>query len=53
MDDGNLAILVDAKVEYTNQLVNILSPNIFLGIKETYYKSKDTCSENNKNEILL
>ena len=36
MDEGNLAILVDAKTEYTNQLVNIISPNIFIGIKNIY-----------------
>ena len=29
MDDGNLAILVDAKTEYTKQLVNIISPQYF------------------------
>mgnify|MGYP003688609787 CR=1 FL=1 len=36
MDEGNLAILVDAKTEYTDQLVNIISPNIFVGIKNIY-----------------
>ena len=40
MDDGNLAILVDAKTEYTKQLVNIMSPNIFIGIQSLYNKCK-------------
>jgi len=40
MDEGNLAILVDAKTEYTNQLVNIISPNIFVGIKNIYNECK-------------
>ena len=41
MDEGNIAILVDAKTEYTKQLVNIISPNIFIGIKTIYNKCKD------------
>jgi len=40
MDEGNLAILVDAKTEYTKQLVNIISPNIFKGIKNIYNNAK-------------
>ena len=31
MEDGNLAVLVDAKTEYTKQLVNILKPSIGVG----------------------
>jgi len=49
MDDGNLAILVDAKTEYTKQLVNIISPNIFIGIKTIYNKCKNNC---NKYDVL-
>ena len=33
MDEGNLPILVDAKTEYTKQLIKILSPDIYFGIK--------------------
>jgi hypothetical protein len=40
MDEGNLAILVDAKTEYTKQLVNIISPNIYMGIKSIYANCK-------------
>jgi hypothetical protein len=46
MDDGNLAVLVDAKTEYTKQLVNILKTNmyhIFLDIFNQCYKE---CLEN-------
>ena len=43
MDEGNLAILVDAKTEYTKQLVNIISPNIFIGIKNIYNECKINC----------
>ena len=45
MDDGNLAILVDAKTEYTKQLVNILSPFIYNGIKGIYIEAKEECFE--------
>jgi hypothetical protein len=46
MDEGNLAILVDAKTEYTKQLVNIISPNIFKGIKSIYNNVKLNDSNN-------
>ena len=49
MDEGNLAILVDAKTEYTKQLVNIISPNIYLGIKSIYVNSKT--KTNGKNTL--
>ena len=53
MEDGNLAILVDAKTEYTKQLVNIVSPNIYLGIKKIYMDSKTMCNNNNDDDILF
>ena len=53
MDEGNLAILVDAKTEYTKQLVNIISPNIFIGLKKLYNQAKEECSENNDYENTL
>ena len=52
MDEGNLAILVDAKLEYTKQLVNIIGPNIFLGIKNIYNESKEICKIEQSNDIL-
>jgi hypothetical protein len=51
MEEGNLAILVDAKTEYTKQLVNILKNSIYLGIKEIYINSKEKCMVN-ENDIL-
>ena len=35
-----LPILVDAKTEYTKQLINILTPEIYKGIKDIYNNSK-------------
>ena len=53
MEDGNLAILVDAKTEYTKQLVNILSPFIYSGIKEIYVEAKEECFERDQMEDTL
>ena len=53
MDDVKLAILTDAKNEYSLQLVNILKKSIFNGIKFLYDESKKKCiSENRFNEVL-
>ena len=43
MEEGNLAILVDAKLEYTKQLVHILRGNIYKGIRRLYNDSKEFC----------
>ena len=53
MEEGNLAILVDAKTEYTKQLVNILKGSIYQGIKKLYTESKDSCNELNEPEKCL
>ena len=45
MEDGNLAILVDAKTEYTKQLVTILSPFIYNGVNRLYLEAKEDCFE--------
>ncbi len=45
MDEGNLPILVDAKTEYTKQLIGILSPDIYFGIKKIYNDSKNKAIE--------
>ena len=53
MEDGNLAILVDAKTEYTKQLVGILAPYIYSGIKKIYFEAKEECFENDNMENTL
>ena len=50
MEEGNLAILVDAKTEYTKQLVAIISPHIYNGIKGIYFEAKEECFE--KDEMV-
>ena len=54
MDDGNLAVLVDAKTEYTKQLVNILKPNIYAIFLEIFETCQRECVEQNmKNKVFL
>lgn len=54
MEEHNFTVLVDAKVEYTNQLITILKPTIYQGIKSIYDDSKSHCQENdNINNTLV
>ena len=52
MEEGNLAILVDAKMEYTKQLISIISPNVYIGIRNLYNKCKEICSIENSTDVL-
>ncbi len=52
MEDSNLAVLVDAKTEYTNQLVSILQNNIYVLINELFTEAKLTCFENNEHHLV-
>ena len=53
MEDGNLAILVDAKTEYTKQLINIISPVIYQGVKLIYNEAKNKSIENEESNSCL
>ena len=53
MDQGNLAILVDAKFEYTKQLINILKNNLFQGIKKIYNNAKEYSIEHDESDRIL
>ena len=53
MEDGNVALLVDAKEEYTKQLVSILKPCIYQGIKSIYIDAKDICHQDNTPDNVL
>jgi hypothetical protein len=53
MEESKLAVLTDAKNEYTIQLVNILKSSICNGIRYLYDESKKKCvAENRFNEVL-
>ena len=53
MENGNVAVLVDAKEEYTKQLVSILKPCIYQGIKSIYMDAKDICHQDNTPDNVL
>ncbi len=53
MEEAKLAILTDAKQEYSLQLINILKSSICVGIKFLYDESKKKCvAEKRFNEVL-
>jgi len=53
MDEGNLAVLVDAKTEYTKQLINILKMNIYFSINKHFLEAKLFCTENKRENMVL
>ena len=52
-EDFSLPVLVDAKTEYTKQLIQILRPYLYEGIQSIYENSKSICKENNEDENIL
>ena len=53
MDEGNVTVLVDAKEEYTKQLISILKNCIYQGIKSIYMDAKDICNQDNTPDNVL
>jgi hypothetical protein len=54
MEEAKLAILTDAKQEYSSQLTNILKTSIYNGIKFLYDEAKKKCMEENRfDEVLV
>ena len=53
MDEQNLPILSQAKLEYTNQLIDTLTPHIFDGIKSIYDEAITVNSVNRRQSITL
>ena len=52
MEDLNVPIFAQAKIEYTNQLIDILYPHLFDGIKSIYDESK-LIQTRKKSPVLL
>ena len=46
-------MLVEAKIEYTKTLINMLSYPILEGIQSIYDESKDYCDSNRNNKYLI
>jgi len=53
MEEGSIAVLVDAKEEYTKQLISVLKPCIYQGVKSIYLDAKDICNQDNTPEKVL
>ena len=53
MDEQNSPIFSQAKLEYTNQLIDTLTPHIFDGIKSIYDEAKTVNSVNRRQSITL
>ena len=53
MESDNLTLLVDARTEYTKQLVNILKPHILQGIISIFNDVKEETNKNDDNDNTL
>jgi hypothetical protein len=51
--DNNSSIFVQAKIEYSKQLINTLKPHIYDGIKSIYDDAKDIYKENSSTSLLF
>ena len=52
MEENNTSIFTQAKIEYTQQLIDVLTPNMFDGIKSIYDESKVVFSTQTNQSIL-
>lgn len=52
MDKYNIAVLVDAKQEYTHQLIQLLYQHIYVGIKSIYDAARDFCETTGDKHVL-
>lgn len=53
MEDYNLAVLVDAKTEYTNQLTNLCKNRMYVCIKELFDNAKKECGVSGRTDETL
>ena len=53
MEEGNVTILVDAKQEYTKQLINVLKENIYNKIQNIYKSASQECVKNKESKKKL
>ena len=53
MEDHNVPIFAQAKIEYTKQLVDILSPHIYDGVKSIYDETKSIHMQKNTPILLV
>ena len=51
MNKYNMNVLVEAKKEYTKQLISILTPQIYIGIQSIYRAAQKYCQESGDKNI--
>ena len=52
MNNVNINILAEAKQEYTSQLQNLITPQVYMGIKSMYNVSNEFCKKTNDKNVL-
>ena len=52
MSRYNMNVLADAKEEYTRQLISVISPEIYVGIKSIYDAAQSHCSKIKDKNVL-
>ena len=54
MEDHNIPVLVDAKAEYTMQLIQILLPHLYTSLNQIYQDAKEISkSDQDKPNTLM
>ena len=51
--ETNVAVLVDAKTEYTKQLVQIVSPHLLSGLLTIYDEAYGVCTSNKEEDLTM
>ena len=51
--ETNVAVLVDAKTEYTKQLVQIVSPHLLSGLLTIYDEAYGVCASNQEEDLTM
>jgi len=52
MNKYNISVLAEAKQEYTRQLVNIMAPHLYVGVKSIYDTAASFCKRTNDKNVL-
>ena len=53
MNRYNVNVLAEAKKEYTAQLVNTITPEIYIGVKSMYTAASEFCKRTNEKNVLI
>lgn len=51
--DTNVAVLVDAKTEYTKQLIQIIAPHLLSGLLTIYDEAYGVCTSNKEDDLTM